>query len=72
MTKLKHLSVKFSCFVFIVSYIGSFQGMKYVYFHVQLYHNSSISGNTVPLYISGKYKVPLDFYITLLEHLACA
>ena len=38
MAKLEHLSIMFVCFAFNVSHISSFQGMKYVEFHDQLYH----------------------------------
>ena len=37
-TQLKHFSVTFSHFLLIDLYIRSFQSMKYLYFHVQLYH----------------------------------
>ena len=37
--QLKHCSVTFSHFLLIDLYIGSFQSMKYSYFHVELYYN---------------------------------
>ena len=60
-----------SHFLLIGLYIGSFQSVKYSYFHVQLYHTFSIAETILPSYISEMYRNYLHIYIILLVHVAC-